>query len=33
MDARDEADVEDDPGAECSARMVVRWAMQVLFIC
>lgn len=31
MDARDEADVLDEPGAECSARMVVRWAIQVLF--
>lgn len=32
IDAKDEADVEDVPGAECSARMVVRCAMQVLFI-
>lgn len=30
MEARDEAEVEDDPGAECSARIVVRWATQVL---
>ena len=30
MEARDEAEVEDVPGAECSARIVVRWAIQVL---
>lgn len=29
-DAREEAAVDDDPGEECSARMVLRWAMQVL---
>lgn len=31
-EARDEAEVEDVPGAECSARIVVRWAIQVLLI-
>lgn len=30
MEASDEAEVEELPGAECSARMVVRLAMQVL---
>lgn len=30
-EARDDADVEDVPGAECSARMVVVWAIQALF--
>lgn len=30
MDARDDAAVEDVPGEECSARIVVRWAMQEL---
>lgn len=30
MEARDEAEVEDVPGAECSVRIVVRWAIQVL---
>jgi hypothetical protein len=30
MDASDDADVLDAPGAECSARMVVPWAMQEL---
>lgn len=30
MDARDDAAVEDVPGAECSVRIVVRWAMQEL---
>lgn len=31
-DAREEADVDDDPGEECSARMVERCAMQELVI-
>lgn len=30
MEAREEAAVVDDPGEECSARMVVRCAMQEL---
>ena len=30
IDARDEAAVEDVPGEECSARIVVRWAMHEL---
>ena len=30
IEARDEADVLEEPGAECSARMVVRWAIQEL---
>lgn len=30
IDARDDAAVEDVPGEECSARIVVRWAMQEL---
>jgi hypothetical protein len=30
MEARDEAAVEEAPGAECSARMVVRLAMHEL---
>lgn len=30
MDARDDAAVDDVPGEECSARIVVRWAMQEL---
>lgn len=30
IEARDEAELEDVPGAECSARIVVRWAIQVL---
>jgi hypothetical protein len=32
IEAREEADVEDVPGEECSARMVVWWAIQVLFL-
>lgn len=32
MEARDEAEVEELPGAECSARIVVRLAMQVLHL-
>lgn len=32
MEAREEAEVEEVPGDECSARIVVRWAMQVLEI-
>lgn len=32
IDARDDADVEDVPGEECSARMVVRLAIQALDI-
>ena len=32
MEARDEAEVEDVPGAECSVRIVVRWAIQVLVL-
>ena len=31
-EARDEAEVEDVPGAECSVRIVVRWAIQVLVL-
>jgi hypothetical protein len=31
IDASDEADVEEAPGEECSARIVVPWAMQELF--
>ena len=31
-EARDEADVEDVPGAVCSVRMVVPWAMQALLM-
>lgn len=30
IEARDEAAVDEAPGEECSARMVVRWAMQEL---
>lgn len=30
IEAKDEAAVEEVPGEECSVRMVVRWAMQVL---
>ena len=30
IEARDEAAVEDVPGEECSARIVVRWAMHEL---
>ena len=30
MEARDEAEVLEEPGAECSARMVVRWAIHEL---
>ena len=30
MDAREDADVEDVPGEECSARIVVRLAMHAL---
>lgn len=30
IEAKDEADVEEVPGEECSAKMVVRWAMQAL---
>jgi hypothetical protein len=30
MEAREEAAVEEEPGAECSARIVLRWAMQEL---
>lgn len=30
MDAKDEAAVDEVPGEECSARMVVRWATQEL---
>lgn len=30
MEARDEAEVDEVPGEECSARMVVRWAIQEL---
>lgn len=32
MEARDEAAVDEEPGAECSARIVVRCAMQELVI-
>lgn len=32
MEARDEAAVEDVPGEECSARIVVRLAMHELFV-
>lgn len=32
MDAREEAAVDDDPGEECSARMVERYAIQELVI-
>ena len=32
MEARDEAEVEDVPGAECSVRIVVRGAIQVLVL-
>jgi hypothetical protein len=30
IDAMDEAEVEEVPGDECSAKIVVRWAMQEL---
>lgn len=30
MDASDEAEVDEVPGDECSARIVVRWAIQAL---
>lgn len=30
MDARDEAEVDEAPGEECSANIVVPWAMQEL---
>lgn len=30
MEASEEAAVDEEPGAECSARIVVRWAMQEL---
>lgn len=32
IDAREEAAVEEVPGEECSARMVVRWAMHELVL-
>lgn len=32
MEARDDAEVEDVPGAECSVRIVVRWAIQALVL-
>ena len=32
MDAREEAAVEEVPGEECSARIVVRWAMHELAV-
>lgn len=32
MEARDEAAVDEEPGAECSARIVVRCAIQELEI-
>jgi hypothetical protein len=31
MEANDDAAVDEVPGDECSARMVVRWATQELF--
>ena len=30
IEAREEAAVEEEPGAECSARIVLRWAMHEL---
>jgi hypothetical protein len=32
IEAREEAAVEEDPGEECSARMVERWAMHELVL-
>ena len=32
MDARDEAEVDEAPGEECSANIVVPWAMQELSV-
>lgn len=32
MEAREEAEVEEVPGEECSARMVVLFAMQALVV-
>jgi hypothetical protein len=31
MEASDEAEVDEAPGEECSARMVVPWAIQELY--
>lgn len=32
IDASEEAEVDEVPGDECSARIVVRWAMQALLV-